>query len=667
MKKTWNFFIFANMTSIIWGEFIFNKVYLNPIETINLCILSIPVFNISISFVLKFFAFDLLMWSTAKNLFIKRKLYGFPYPKNIRPFFAVITIFNIILVISNYIYAIFCSVGFERCICIARSGVLYLINNPLGPILKFFVHVDYSAFLPLIPSIILFAVTLVYALLSEKNVASNEKIFWIRELILPGETRYRNENNFHDRYVNVFVCYFVIYRFIVLMNIRLSYRELTIILLGFIVLFFLFEYASYDEQISQDKNYYYEKIAGQLNFMDGIHWKDLLDFQMSELQKLKVTEESYKHSKIRNIRWLELYEHMVINDTKSIYDTIANWENGIYSIQKTTEEIKQRISSIEKISTSCMPILPNSVTFNPKKVDIIAYLKKEINLAGDEFLDKELIGSYYGFADVTILSSVLQIMKEYISSFSATPIVCRSMMDNAGWLNIEFASAIIDRSILNRIKKDINRVNDFWEESKTIDYYNFPIELAVAQSYMKDIDGDMTMILENHQLKFVLSFPAISAFRNDPDELKKNHRVDIGRFLEEYTIRNEFFTPFHNSHNLYISADEQILREIMEHFTQYSYPRMKKNNSVFITVKKMDGMICVLLKFKCALYYSALEKEVQETLHYWRIRKELAPEHSSLSLLMIKNKMEQLSGSVDLSLEEGYFKCELLFVNHNTD
>lgn len=646
---------------IILGEFIFQKIYLEPFRIIDLQILSIPIYNISLSFFLKFIVFELSILDITINLFITRKYYGFPYPEIFCPFFAIITIFDIVFVLGNFLYAVFYIPGLYQIIKLVKELDLYDFRS-----------IDYDAFFPAIPIIVIFIVATIYYKFIRKSkkefdaedIQEIEEIYWLRDLVVPGETGYHNNQRFLYRCEGVFVCYIMIYRFVVLMNIRLSYFEIIGILLGLLTLFLVFEHNRYEKHLKEDLHYLYEKLAGQLYFQDGMHWKDLVNFQILELQRLKKIEEQYKNTRIRNIRWLELYEHMVVNDAKSIHDAIENWEDGIYSIEKAMEEIKPRISSIGKISTDCVPILPNSRKFNPKELDLIAYFQAKIPLTEGKFLNEEAIESYSGFADTSDLSSIIQIVKEYLSLVSDDPFVCIPQIDNAGWLNIIFVSSNLTPIKLCNVRRDIKRIGELWEESETIDYYNFPIELAVARSYMKDIDGDMSMILEDNCLKFILNFPATSVSKDRSDDGRRNDVIDINKFLEKYTLHKENYVPFHNSKKMYILADSNLLTEIMDHFAQYAWNRIEDNYSILVSTEKMDDTIYISLSFLCSYHFYPIKNEIQETLQYWRTRKELVPEHSSLSLLMLKNKMDQLSGSVDLSLEEDYFHCRLMFSSY---
>lgn len=669
MKRNW----FADISiicvfllPIILGEFVFGKVYMMPTETINFYIFSFPVYN-SFSFYLKVFVFDIGLWNVSKNLFITRKYYGFPYPEFMCHIFAFITLFNYIYVIGNLVYLLFYMGEFWKLVR-KVEGLILLINKEtlltVLIVLLSFLLSNISDLLPVLPLVILYIVSggIIFFQhlykIEEKDDTSYR--LWQQNVVMPGESGFRSNHKFYYRLYGVFICYIIIYRFIVLLNIHLSHFEIIGILLGLITLFFAFECNRYKKQMKEDRHFIYERIAKKMHFEDGMHWRDLVDFQILELQRLKKIEEKYKNSKIRNIRWLELYEHMIINDAKSIYDAIENWEDGIYSIEKAIEEIKPRISSIEKISIDCIPILPGR-KFNPKEVNLITFFQEQISLIGGIFLNKELIDSYIGFADLSDLHAIIEIVKKYLLSFSVTLFSCNCMTDNAGWLNVEFISSELRSLKMHTVQKDIKNLNNLWEESRIINYCNFPVELAVARSYMKDIDGDMSIILEGNRLKFILDFPNIYAFNNYSNNNDENDIVEIGKFLEKYTFWNKHYVPFHSTKKIHINADSGLLKEIMDHIAWYSDYRIEDNSSIFINIEESEDMIVILLSF---LFRSRnnITQEIQETLHYWRTRKDLVPEHTSLSLLMMKNKMEQLSGSVNLSLtENGYFYCHLKF------
>ena len=118
--------------------------------------------------------------------------------------------------------------------------------------------------------------------LNKKNNISMDidKEMWQKNLIMPGEVSYDSENDFYHRFGGVIVCYIGIYRFIVLMNIRLSYWGIIGILSGLLSIFYVFEQLRYKKQMDEDRDYLYEKIADQIFFADGMNWRDLLDFQI---------------------------------------------------------------------------------------------------------------------------------------------------------------------------------------------------------------------------------------------------------------------------------------------------------------------------------------------------------------------------------------------------
>ena len=209
---------------IIFGEFIFHKVYLEPAGTIDLLIGSIPFYNISPSFILKFLVFDLVLWNTVDNLFITRDYYGFPYPEFLCPLFAIITIFNYIFVIWNFLYC------FEQTKVLSSKDIWVLFLA------------DYTVFLPAIPLVVIYVIGYGYMIYensshkSDKNITDEniDEIFWQRDVVMPGETECRSRDCLMHRLDGVFVCYIMVYRFIVLINIRLTYWEMIGILLGFL-------------------------------------------------------------------------------------------------------------------------------------------------------------------------------------------------------------------------------------------------------------------------------------------------------------------------------------------------------------------------------------------------------------------------------------------------
>lgn len=657
---------------IIFGEMIFHKVYLEPYKMIDLFIFSIPIYNISLSFILKFFIFDCIVWSYSKNLFIKRRYYGFPYPEFLCLPFAFITIFNNAYIVGSMSYLLLYQKKIIEFIEIAKKSVLLYINGKLS------FNIDYSVLLPAIPVVIAYIIGWIlelYRMVKDKSNISKSKenddkiieMLWKRNVIMPGESEYRSDIAFRYRSAGVGICFIVTYRFIVLMNIRLSCSEIITILLGLITLFFCFEHQHFTKQMEEDTHFLYEAISHEFNAKDGIHWKDLINFQIMEMKRLT---EKYKHSRIRNIRWLELYEHLVVNDSKSIYDSIMNWKDGIYSAEKAMEEIKPKILSIEKISVDCMQILPNSRKFSPMEVDLIDYLQREIPSMGiiylkdDSYFGEEPVESYNTFVDIDDLKKILHTVKEYLMQLSNDEILCTARIVSNNWINIEFILSEVPLSKIHAIQRDINRVNALWEETHIIDYYDFPIELAIAKSYMMEIYGDLLMNLKNNRLKLILTFPPQNSSLIQQNNNTQKYGVDICKYFEEYTVQNNLYKSFHNSKRYFAVANNNLLKEIMEYFDIYSFRRIKNDQSVFITVKRENDMIYVSLIFLCEKDLFSIEKEIAETCRYWNTLNGLSSKYTSLSLLMIKNKMNELSGTVNIFIEGDYFHCDLIFKSY---
>lgn len=676
--------IWIYLIPTILGEFIFNKVYMNPIEILVFHNLSVPIYGLTLSFFLKFIIFDLPVCGTAIHLFITKKYYGFPFPEFLCPFFAILTSMNIILVVCNFSYSLFYSGDIVRFFIYIKDLLFLFPKNPTGAILHPFMNMDLSAFLPITPFVILYIVGWIAEYffnqaetISEKtnhkyktiewivdhNVCNEDlhKSLWQQNVVMPGETGYRSNSYFLSRFNNVLICFIILYRFMVLMNIRLSYFEIIGTLAILLVVFYCIEYGSYEKRMAKDRAFLYEKISNQMHFSDGMHWKDLLEFQILENQRLKKIEKKYQNSRIRNIRWLELYEHIIVNDARSIYDTIANLEDGIYDTKTAIKEIKPKILSIENISIECVPILPNSRKFNPKDVELISYLTEKIPLMDGQIKNNESIKSYNGWIDLSDLDSILQSIKKYFSQYTNGSFICEIYMDGAKWLNLKFISSNINTQALSIIQKDITRVSQLWDDSKLIDYYNFPVSLAVAQSYMKDINGEMMMSLHKNKLNITLAFPNADNSLKDHARDVKCVPADLLKFLKKYTLRNKDYILVPNSEKIVLQTNTDLLTEILDNFAQYSTCRIEDDNVIFISVKKENENVCISLKFLCHFHCYPIKKEIQETLHYWRTREELMPEHTSLPLLMLKNKMEELSGSVDLSLDEDYFHCKLIF------
>lgn len=650
---------------IIIGEILFNKIYIDPVEIITFHNLSIPIYGVTFAFFLKFLIFDPLLWGASIHLFITKKYYGFPYPEFLCPFFAIITILNIILVICNFFYFLFNLGNINQIYIYIQKLTVLFTMNPVTVILQILSSIDYSVFFPIIPFVLLCITGNTIETFQNSTNQNFKYELWEKHIVLPGETEYKNEEHFRIKFESVLISYIVIYRTFVLMNIRLSSFKIIGILSILLVIFFFIEYNSYNKQLTKDRAFIYQKLSSHATIGDSLHWKDLLEFQILENQSLNIIEKKYKNSQIRNIRWLELYEHIIINDTKSMYDTIANLEEGIYDITTAINEIKSRISSIEKISLECIPILPNSRIFHPENIELLSYFTKKIPLMNGQFKYNKEIKSYNSWVNVSDLDSILLITQNYLSTYTNGEFICESSIDPAGWLNIRFITQIHDTKSLPIIKNHIKQLSQFWDASKPIDHYNFPINLAILQSYMKDINGEMLMLLNKNELHITLTFPNVDLFPKDTALKVKNVSIDISKFLKKYTLRKENYTYIPSTEKIVLQTDVDLLKEILDIFTRYSIYRIKDDSTISISVQKGKNKVSISLKFLCHFYFYPIEKEIEETLHYWRTRENLVLSYSSLHLLLIKNKMEQLSGFVSLSLKDDYFHCKLIFNSNN--
>lgn len=666
MKKRYIFsspFLAPIAMLFIIGELLFKQIYLHPVSNIQLGLLSIPVYGCSLAFILKIIIFDLLFLEEFFEIFISRRYYGFPYSEIFCYPFSALCMINFILVVLNIGYSI---------LHIRITDFIHLFQDPGGYLSTF----NYSPLLPAIPFLLLYLFLSLLACfyylkniwLTTKGVTTSaplddgsDKISQKIEVIFPGERDNNDSFQFRLQINGVLLCFIVCFRFLVLMNIHLKPIDLWGLVSFLFLAFFFRESSQRKKRLSDDKSFFYNTIKDSINIDAVIDWKTLLEFNTLELNRLKEVEKKYKIAKIRNTRWLELYEHSIINNLMNVYHAVKCLDLKIYDVKTALEKIEPSIKEIDATTRECMMLLPSYSNHIFEDLELIAYLEKEIPALGGLFERNDMISCYHTSADLCLLSAVFKNVKEYVQNYSDQPFSCQLSLDKADWLVVHLSSPVADSENISYLKRDVTRVAQMWTEDHINDYYHYPLKLVIAQLYMQDMNGFMSYRIENDCMVFDFHF-------STPE--KENYRssiefqeINLVKFLKNYTVslENMIFSPS-DIKTMMLRTNEQLLTEILNNF-EYFFSSMlysKEHSSILITLKKSDAACEIFLSFH-SQRIEEMPEFAKETSQYLRNRNAPLSEHISLSLLMLEIKMEQLGGSVDLSSDEDIFNCKLLF------
>ncbi len=648
----------------IIGELLFNQVYLHPVSNISIGLLSIPVYGCSFIFILKIIVFDLLLLKELIEIFITKRYYGFPYPEIFCYPFSALCMINFILVVLNIGYSI---------LHIQITDFIHLSEIPFSLLQHFSQDPLDIPSLPAIPSLFFCLFAYFYdhqestRLITRKGTkyipidSISDEIVRKTDIIFPGERNYNDSFEFHLRINGVLLCFIVCFRFFVLMNIQLNSIDLWGIFSFLFLAFFIRENSQHKKQISDDKAFFYNTVKDTINIDAVIDWKTLLEFNTLELNRLKEIEKKYKIAKIRNTRWLELYEHSIINNLMNVYHAVKCLDLKIYDAKTALEKIEPSIKEIDATTRECMMLLPSYSSHTFENLELIAYLEKEIPALGGLFERNDMISSYHTSADLCLLSAVFKNVKEYVQNYSDQPFTCQTSLDKADWLVVHLSSPVADSENISYLKRDVTRVAQMWTEDHINDYYHYPLKLVIAQLYMQDMNGFMSYRVEHDCMIFDFHFskPAKEAYRSSIEF----QEINLVKFFKNYTVSREnmIFSPS-DIKTMTLSTNEQLLTEILNNF-EYFFSSMlysKEHSSILITSKKSDAACEIFLSFH-SQRIEEMPEFAKETSQYLRNRNAPLSEHVSLSLLMLEIKMEQLGGSVDLSSDEDIFNCKLIF------
>lgn len=659
----------------IINEILFKQVYLHPVSNIQIGLISIPVYGCSLVFILKIIVFDLPLFEELIGTFISRRYYGFPYPEIFCYPFSALCMINFIFVVLNVGYSIL----HIRIPSLAHlSEILFSLlqhfsQDPVGFLLQTSFSFNYTPLLPAIPFFLLFLFA--YFFYDQKNTwfttkkgtkyvpldSISDEIDRKTEVIFPGERDNNDSFEFYLQINGVLLCFIVCFRFLVLMNIHLNPIDLWGLFSFLFLAFFFRESSQRKKRLSDDKSFFYNTVKDTINIDAVIDWKTLLEFNTLELNRLKEIEKKYKIAKIRNTRWLELYEHSIINNLMNVYHAVKCLDLKIYDAKTALEKIEPSIKEIDATTRECMMLLPSYSSHTFENLELIAYLEKEIPALDGVFERNNSISCYHTSADLCLLSAVFKNVKEYVQNYSDQPFTCQTSLDKADWLVVHLSSPVADSENISYLKRDVTRVAQMWTEDHINDYYHYPLKLVIAQLYMQDMNGFMSYRIENNCMVFDLHFstPEKEAYHSSGEF----QEINLVKFLKNYTVSREnmIFSPS-DIKTMMLRTNEQLLTEILNNF-EYFFSSMlysKEHSSILITLKKSDAACEIFLSFH-SQRIEEMPEFAKETSQYLRNRNAPLSEHISLSLLMLEIKMEQLGGSVDLSSDEDIFNCKLLF------